>query len=271
MFLPGNNSIPFIIAALGNIPSPNMLAVTNDKIIIVGDDSAEHVKIFSKDKKKLNSFKLQGKKKPRPRGVATDGTYIFITDAANKSFTKYTFDGVFVKSVGGIKGNCGISINQGMGRIYIADQENSRIQVLNLDLELIKTFGRKGNGEKEFNKPRDVAVVDDGTVYVTDTNNNRIQVLDTNGRFRQFGNDSLHSPMGICVDSNNHVLIADHHSDNRKIYAFNLQGEYLSSLDVNEDGEEFTDLIGIAVDSDRKIYLADYGSNCVHVIENFRY
>ena len=246
-----------------------MLAMTDDKIIIVGDDSAGHVKIFSKDRKKLKSFKLRGEKKPYPRGVSTDGTYIFITDRANQSITKYTFNGVLVKSVGGINGNCGVSINQRLGRVYIADQENSMIQVLDMDLEPIETFGRNGKGEEEFDKPRDVAVVDDGTVYVTDTNNNRIQVLDTNGRFRQFGNDRLHSPMGICVDSSNRVLVADHHPYNRKIYAFNLQGEYLSSLDVNEDGEEFTDLIGIAVDSDRKIYSADYGGNCVHVIENF--
>ena len=247
-----------------------MLAVTDDNIIIVGDDSAEPVMIYSKDRKKFASFKLRGGKKTHPRGVSTDGTYIFITDRANQSISKYTFDGVLVKSVvGEINGNCGISINQRLGRVYIADQENSRIQVLDMDLKPMETFGRKGNGKEEFDKPRDVAVVDDGTVYVTDTNNNRIQVLDTNGRFRQFGNDSLHSPMGICVDSNNRVLVADHHPDNRKIYAFNLQGEYLSSLDVNEDGEEFTDLIGIAVDSDGKIYSADYGGNCVHVIEKF--
>ena len=248
-----------------------MLAMTDDKIIIVGD-SDEHVKIYSKkDRKKIDSFKLQGGKNPRPRGVSTDGTYIFITDKINQSITKYTFDGAVVKSVGGINGNCGISINRKLGNVYIADQQNSRIQVLNLDLEFLLMFGREGNREGEFKYPRDVAVIDNGTFYVADTNNNRVQVFDSYQRFiTEFGSNRLHSPAGICVDSN-HVWVADH--DNNRICVFDLEGGYIDSLGEKKDEADeskFIDLIGIAVDTDGKIYTADYGGNHVHIIENFQ-
>lgn len=238
-----------------------MLAVTDDKIIIVGD-SDEHVKIYSKDRKKICSFKLQGEKNPRPRGVSTDGTYIFITDEVNQSITKYTFNGDAVKSVGGINGNCGISINQSLGKVYIADQQNSRIKVLNLDLEFLHTFGKEGNQKGEFKYPRDVAVINKNTLCVADTNNNRVQVFNSDGRFIvEFGNDRLHSPAGICAHSK-HIWVAD---NNNRICKFDLEGGY----NGKKNEAKFINLIGVAVDTNGKIlYTADYDGNCVHIIEN---
>lgn len=98
-----------------------------------------------------------------------------------------------------------------MGKIYVADQQNNRIQVLDWDLKPITTFGREGNGG-EFKCPCDVAVSADGMiVYVSDTNNNRVQVFDSDGTFiRQFGEDSLHLPAGICISSSNHVYVVNH-------------------------------------------------------------
>lgn len=250
-----------------------MLAVTDNYIIIVGDsnDDDKRIEIHSKVREEIKSFKLHGSNQC-PRGIVTDGTYIFITDKKNQSITKYKFDGQHIKTTvfgenQNINNNCGIAINQTMERIYIADQQNHKIKVLNLDLTFLNTFGGEGNQEGKFKYPRDVAVTDNGTLYVTDTKNNRVQVFDSEGTFiRQFGEDKLRSPAGICIDPNNHVLVADH--DNIRICVFTLEGKYIASLGEKEDEVQFTDLIGIAADSDGKIYAADYGLNCVHVIQS---
>ena len=122
-------------------------------------------------------------------------------------------------------------------------------------------FRSKGHREREFDQPRDIAVANDGTIYVSDSNNNHIQVFKDNGEYiREFGIDNLYSSAGVCVDSNNHVLVADH--DNHRVCMFNPKGELLFSF--GESGE-FVDLYGIAVDSDGKIYTADFGSNHVQI------
>ena len=237
-------------------------------------DSAKHVNIYSKEWEHIGSFKLEGEKHPNPKGVSIDGKFLFITDKNNHSVSKYTFEGYCIKSVGtkGSKplefnGKCGIAVNKRMGRVYIADQYNNRIQVLDSDLEFVTMFGSKGQLEKEFDKPHDVAVANNGTIYVADSNNNRIQVFKDNGEYiREFGNNDLYSPTGVCVDSNGHVLVADH--DYYRVCVFNPKGEFLFSFGESGDGlGEFVDLYGIAVDSDGKIYTADFGSDRVQIFK----
>ena len=240
-----------------------MLAVTDDKVVIVGD-SSNHVNIYSKGGKLINSFKLKGEKKPKPRGVLIYKEHLFITDKQNKAISRYDFSGDCKeekKRV--IGGNCGIAVNSNIGHIYIADEKNCRIRVLDSNLELLKEFGTRGYRKGEFDFPRDVAVANDGSVYVTDRCNNRVQVFSADGEYtREFGNDELKSPVGVCIDSNGHVLVADH--DNQRVCIFNLKGELLTSFAEDEDKDiEFTDLIGIAVDNEGKIYTADYGGGRV--------
>ena len=254
------------------VKNPNMLTVTDDDKIIVVGDSAKQVNIFSKKGEKIESFKIKGEKNPCPRGISMDGEFLFITDKTNHCVLKYKVDGTFIKSAGkkgseplGFKGRCGIAVNKLTGRVYIADQLNNRIQVLDSNLSFLHMFGTRGHQEKEFDHPRDVAVANNGTVYVSDMNNNRVQVFKANGEYiREFGNDHLYSPAGICVDSNDHILVADH--DNHRVCVFNPDGEFLFSF--GENGSEpgnFVALYGVAVDSDGVIYAADFGHDCVQI------
>lgn len=254
------------------VKCPGMLTLTDDKIVIVGD-SVNQVNIYSKEGKEIKSFKLEGKSKPKPRGVSTDGEYLFITDKSNRSVAKYNFDGTCIKLSDGknrtepleFNGCCGISTCIKMKRVYIADECNHRIQVLDLNLKPFFKFGTRGSKKKEFEFPCDVAVTNDGTVYVTDTGNNRVQVFKANGEYiRQFGNDTLGSPVGICIDDDGRILVADH--GNCRVCVFNPNGELIDSFGENEKKKaEFVDLYGIAVDSNGKIYTADYGNHCVQV------
>ena len=253
------------------VQCPNMIAVTAERIVIVGDAS-EHVNIYSKEGNVIRSFMMEGEKNPGPRGLATDGEFLFVTDKTNNCVKKYDFEGNLIRSVG-IKGSkqlefsgrCGIAVDKKTKRVYIADQYNHRIQVLDSDLNFVRIFGTRGYQEREFDRPRSVAVADNSTVYVADTNNDRVQVFKGSGEYiREFGKDQLSSPAGICVDLNDHVLVADH--DNHRICVFNPEGEFLFSFGEsgNKPGE-FTDVFGIAVDSDGVIYTADFGSDRVQI------
>jgi DNA-binding beta-propeller fold protein YncE len=69
-------------------------------------------------------------------------------------------------------------------RIYIADLDNNRIQVLNSDGEFVTKWGTLGKGDGQFSGPGDIA--SDPSVefiYFMDIDNNRVQKFDKNGKF----------------------------------------------------------------------------------------
>ena len=124
-------------------------------------------------------------------------------------------------------------------RLYIADQSNNRIRMLDLDSGVITTVvgtgdsGYNGDGmpalESALAGPSGLALDYEGHLYIADTFNGRIRRMDRNTGFLSTvaGNgaefryergvneqsQSLARPYGIAITSEGHVLItdSDHH------------------------------------------------------------
>ena len=62
-----------------------------------------------------------------------------------------------------------------VGRIYVADTGNNRIEVFNENGAFLAMWGSSGTGDGEFAAPTGVVVDDSGAIYVLDTDNNRVQ------------------------------------------------------------------------------------------------
>lgn len=118
----------------------------------------------------------------------------------------------------------------------------------------------------EFARPMDAAFGRNGRIYVSDTENNRVVVFSSGGRYiLEFGGFGLtkplpghdatwqeglmNSPLGIEVDDNGDVYVADFRND--QIQVFDAQGEFLRRFpDPNEvvgRGSSGQDGTGIAV------------------------
>ena len=69
--------------------------------------------------------------------------------------------------------------------MYVCDRNNHRIEVFDLDLNFVRSFGRRGSGRGEFNAPSDVKFDTAGNMYVAESNNGRVQVMDSSGQFLQ--------------------------------------------------------------------------------------
>jgi len=130
--------------------------------------------------------------------------------------------------------------------LYIADNQNNRIRVVNLTTGIITTFagtGAAGSGgdngpatSAQLNGPYGVAVDGTGNVYIADTNNNRIRAVSTgfivpvagNGTVGNGGDGGaatsaqLYHPMGVAVDNLGNIYIAD--TDNQKVRKVNAGG-----------------------------------------------
>jgi len=61
------------------------------------------------------------------------------------------------------------------GSIYVADNNNHRIQKFTSQGVFVSKWGMDGTGDGEFDQLNGIAVASDGSVYVADTNNHRIQ------------------------------------------------------------------------------------------------
>ena len=147
-------------------------------------------------------------------------------------------------------------------KIFVADRRNQHVQILNSDLTLYSTFGKKGDGRGQFSTPWDIACDSTGKVYVADGENNRIQVFTAEGKFlRMFGRrgqgrGELDWPIGVAIDTSNRVYVCE--AGNHRISVFTAGGHFVTSF--GKQGErlgEFMEPRGLAVDSSGVVYVCD--------------
>src|SRR5207249_11708560 len=81
--------------------------------------------------------------------------------------------------------------------------------------KFIKTWGKEGKAQGEFDGPHAIAMDSAGRLFVGDRLNSRIQIFDQDGKFlaerKQFGR-----PSGIFIDKNDTIYVADSQSDEKR-------------------------------------------------------
>lgn len=114
------------------------------------------------------------------------------------------------------------------GDVYISDgYGNSRVVQYTREGKFVRTWGKKGSGEGEFNLPHGIAVDKSGRVYVGDRDNRRLQVFDAEGKFvTQWKH--VGSPWGIVITDDESLFLCDGY--NNRILKTNLSGEVLGVL-----------------------------------------
>ena len=264
------------IKTIGGMNWPWGVAVNQRGELIVAEGCGHCVSIFSPTGEKLRSFGSQGSGQGQfngPRGVAVDDNgNILVVDQDNHRIQKFTPDGMFITTVGK-KGNNPLEFNQPMGiaihplnkRVYIADCNNLRLQILNPDLTFSSSsssFGSYGSG----NYPCDVAFDCAGNVHVADTHNHCVQVFTAGGEIlRKFGkkgsgNGELDYPICISIDSDNVVYVAE--LWNYRVSVFTCEGKFLTSFGTCGSGPgQFGGPCGIAVDKNGVVYVSDANNN----------
>jgi sugar lactone lactonase YvrE len=107
------------------------------------------------------------------------------------------------------------------GDIFVADghggNSNARIVKFTRDGKFIKTWGKKGTAQGEFDTPHALAFDSKGRLFVADRANDRIQIFDQEGKFldewKQFSR-----PSGLSIDRNDIIYVSDSESRERDGY-----------------------------------------------------
>ena len=166
----------------------------------------------------------------------------------------------------------GIAVSPTSGKIYVADQCNNRIQVLNPDLTFSHLFGSKGTANGQFQSPRDIAIDSQGLVYVADYDNHRIQKFKPDGKFLiKFGREGsaslgkLKNPSGITIDTGVTGLLYVSEKGNCRVSVFTSDGVFVNSFGGEGSTNQFKAPRGLTCDKNGFLYVCDYGKKQVVV------
>jgi tripartite motif-containing protein 71 len=201
---------------MGSLRCPQGLALDPSGRLLVIDTGHRRVQAFDSSSGRFLATIIGDKELVWPYGISTDGRTIAISDPGTEGIHFYDMTGRYLRSCGTVGDRLGNFANplgvtlDTQGNIYVADQQNSRIQQLRPDCSVIRAWGKYGGWSGELAEPADVRFVD-GQVYVADLTNHRLQVFDANGRYlyqwghhpatAHEGNGYTHYPMFMAPDS----------------------------------------------------------------------
>ena len=257
---------------------PCGVAVDNDNHgrILVADCHNHSIKIFSREGKFIKSFGCFGSRNGQlnnPTDIAINDGKIYVCDKDNSRIQCFTSEGAFLTKF--FRGSTQLKRPWGLcidckGRVVVADTKNNQIQVFSSDGNSVKSFGKEGSGENEFQQPYFVTSHSNGRIYVTDNGNHRVQVFDEDYSYLfQFGGEDealrLRYPTGITTDNEGHVIVADQCNSRLQVYEADGKHKVVISKPLNTTQYQSYPK-GLAVSLDGSIVVADSDNDRVVLI-----
>jgi YD repeat-containing protein len=152
------------------------------------------------------------------------------------------------------------------GAFWVIDQNNNRIEKFSPSGTWLASYGTKGTGNLQFEKPWGIAINQStGNVYVGDRGNNRIEELSSTGTFvASFGTSgegTLKEPTGVALDVAGDVLVSD--KGNNRVVQFSSTGTFIRAFGTLGSGAgQLNAPLGIAI-SEGTVAVVDSGNSRV--------
>ena len=248
------------VRIVDGVTLPNGIALNSKQQLVVAEFGGKRrVIVLDKEGKTVQTITCD--RFSRPTGVAVDkDNNIYVSDWDTSSLLKFNKEGKLMKTVGRKGTRPGEFDNLGFikvinDKLYVCDNGNQRVQILNTELECVNSFGCHGNRDGQHNKPKDIAQDRAGNIHVTDTANNQVLVFDYRGQFlysfheKSAASERLNYPCGICVGFDQFVYVCDR--ENKCVSVFKTSGEFVTSFG------QFSECEGIIIDHDGFVYVSN--------------
>ena len=174
--------------------------------------------------------------------------------------------GIPILTLGGVDGPMGVAINK-RGEVVETEWDGNCVSLFSPSGEKLRSFGIKGSGQGQFDRPCGVTVDGEGNILVADTFNHRIQKFTAEGQFLTAVGPGLQfiCPSDIAFNTiNNKVYVVDF--GNHRIQVLNSDLTFSSTFGKQGNGKgEFSCPWGIACDSTGKVYVADTDNHRIQV------
>jgi uncharacterized protein (TIGR03663 family) len=241
--------------------------------VVVTDPAGNFVRQYASPGTGEGQVKVEGTWGPSAVAIDASG-YCYLTDTWNNRILRFDPEGKYLSGWGNGDAHTpkttkffyprGIEVGPD-GLIYVADTGDAEIEVFQPDGKLVRTIGKKGLKQGEFDEPVGLRFGPDGNLYVADTGNERIQILTPNGAPRDTikvpgwsPNESekvaMEPSLDILPDGRPVVTI----SRKNMIRVYAKDGESAQNYKI---GAGKTEPLGIVALPDGKVWISDRTAN----------
>jgi|GEM_PF-7023181 DNA-binding beta-propeller fold protein YncE len=204
-----------------------------------------------------------------PSGVVVDPSgNVWVADADNDRVLEFDGNGNVVAQLGTGAGAGAMNWPNDLAvgpsnRLYVADTGNNRIAVYDRSSgAFLFSWGSFGFGQGSALLATPLGLCVSGNqVLVSDTGNARVQVFDLDGNYeltvgaRGMGPGGLDAPVGVAVDTEGRIWVADNGRQNVQI--FGSTGDFIAGVGTGFDGFAFEDPTYLSAAPDGSVILAD--------------
>lgn len=214
---------------------PFGVAIDRQGRILVTDTAHQALIRFDRDGRRMDVFGTTGANQlaiPLGIAVGADGR-IFVASSANKEVVVFDDEGKAVAVIGrdaGLTNPTDVALHPNGKTLYVADSKAHEIVVFDLSTgKKSYAFGRRGEGEGEFNFPTALDFDPEGNLLVVDQLNSRVELLTDEGEFLDaFGNlgvgfGSFVRPKDLAVTSDGLIMVTDAAFNNVQIFDIDFQ------------------------------------------------
>jgi DNA-binding beta-propeller fold protein YncE len=242
--------------------------------------SLERGTVFVLDKSKHTVLRIRGDRGiflKNPLGLAVDrDDNFYVSDPVLKMVLKFSPNGQMLATIGqdpALNNPTYLALDEARRRLFLVDSHLHQVLVYDLDsLKLIKTVGKRGEANGQFNFPVGIGVSRDGTFAVSDTGTCSVQVFSPDFKFvRRIGTQGTRPgqfvrPKGVAFDSEGNLYVVDAAFNNFQI--FNSKGQVL--MFIGEFGNvpgAFNLPNGISIDTHDRIIVSDQLNGRVQIFQ----
>ena len=258
----------------GRMGKPWGIAFGRDGMWAVADDSHHCVWIFDREDqlvRKLGSYGGGNGKFSRPLGVAFDANnHLYVTDFTNHRVQKFNINGAYLSQFGTqgsgkgqLQNPVGIIVHN--GKLYVAEEGNSRISVFQLDGQFSHIIG-----SGHLSDPYYIAVSTNDQLLVANNDHHCISIFTLDGNYvgkfgtRGTGRGQLSGPVDIATDMYGFILVTE--SDNNRVSIFDKDGVFTHSFgSTGSDHGQFSLPLGIAISPTGDIYISDHSNRRIQI------
>ena len=154
------------------------------------------------------------------------------------------------------------------GEVVIVDQDNSKVIILDDQLNLLNVIGQ-GSGESRFFSPYGVAVADN-VIAVSDEGSNQVKKYSLQKKLlsvigcRGNKNGQFNNPRGLTFNYNKLLYVVD--GNNHRVQVFNKDDTFAFSFGSRGNNpRQFQYPARISIDPNNNVLVTDQSANGIHI------